>query len=85
MLEKQRQHKNYVINYAAWAFLPIVTLNSILRIQSTIYCTAYFTQDDYVALLAKYPGFSDDIKRNTINVDEVSLVRYCLPRLLAVG
>ena len=40
------------------------------------YCTAYFTQDNYAALLAEYPEFSNDIKRNTIKADKVSLVRY---------
>jgi hypothetical protein len=40
------------------------------------YCVAYFKQDEYLDLLAKYSQFAEDITSNTISVADVRLVRY---------
>jgi Cdc6-like AAA superfamily ATPase len=40
------------------------------------YSTAYFKRDEYEALLAAFPNFSEDIRRNTITVKDIRLVRY---------
>ena len=41
------------------------------------YCTAYFSQDEYVDLLDNHNEFADDIQNNTIVADDIRLVRYC--------
>jgi len=40
------------------------------------YCTAYFKQDEYAALLIAYGQFAEDIKVDTIIAKDVRLVRY---------
>jgi len=40
------------------------------------YCTAYFKQDEYAALLIEYSQFAEDIASNTLIAEDVRLVRY---------
>lgn len=40
------------------------------------YDTAYFTWDEYEALLAEYGECSDDIEKNTVSAGDVRLIRY---------